>query len=558
MEEYIYIPTTTRNLNNILISRCISPAYFYPKKGFGVKKFHLVSINNNDRITNCFSEKIKFEVETTEYEEDPILIKIPISYLKGTVSDSKKIMGREQLVWHRVRTTIFLDDLQKCQIGFFSTDAKLRCEVSAKLSLEIKSFSFIKNLFKFIGDNHNIYSVDDFFISSLVLEDEGIPVPVDVYIMDEILKERIKGANNCYALYLNEAFRDVPWFSPDLPQKYRKLKDFLLNGNAVEIDDRNSVIVNPIVVTSSFELDDSNKVLELLNAVVNIISNDESIYTNDSFKESRTELLQKIALAISPLIEGWSSSNERTYINQLHRHVTAFESFQLNDIDNLVLQSLASVFIYARNIEELKSFLTKEGVSDFGAAYIIWGMFFGYCNIPKTLYDPIFSDPLYANEVKDISSAVRPAKLDTKNHTTAGNNSSSTDYVCKCGQSMVERKNKETGQSFWGCKDYPNGCDETSNFEVSKDKNYGRVLLNSPDSNNPADIQIEPETLHKIITKIKLEKSVAASIIKNEFKGESQAIKDWPLGKIQKKILETDKNVEFNKEGNQLFLSYKI
>jgi ssDNA-binding Zn-finger/Zn-ribbon topoisomerase 1 len=448
--------------------------------------------------------------------------------------------------------------LQMCQIGFFSTDAKLRCEVGAKQSLEIKSFSFIKNLFKFIGDNHNIYSVDDFFISSLVLEDEGIPVPVDVYIMDEILKERIKGANTCYALYLNEAYRDVPWFSPDLPHKYRKLKDFLLNGNAVEIDDRNSVIVNPIVAASSFELDDSAKVWELLNAVVNIISNDESIYTNDSFKESRTELLQKIALAISPLIEGWSSSNERTYINQLHRHVTAFESFQLNDIDNLVLQSLASVFIYARNIEELKSFLTKEGISDFGVAYIIWGMFFGYCNIPKTLYDPIFSDPLYANEAKDISSAIRPAKLDTKNHTAAGNNSSSTDYVCKCGQSMVERKNKETGQSFWGCKNYPNGCDETSSFEVSKDKNDGQVLLNLSNSNNPGDIEIEPETLCKIITKIKLEKSVAVNIIKDEFKGESLAIKKMPLGEIQKKIIETDENVESKKEGNKFLLVYNV
>lgn len=556
MEEYIYVPTTTRNLNNILISRCISPAYFYPQKGFGVKNFHLISINNNERITNCFSEKIKFDVETTEYEEDPILIKIPISYLKETVSDSKKIKGREQLVWHRVRTTIFLDDLQMCQFGFFSTDAKLRCEVSAKQSLEIKSFSFIKNLFKVIGSSNNIYPVDEFFINNLILEDESIPVPVDVCIKKEILEERIKGANTCYTLYLNEAFRDVPWFSPDLPHKYRKLRAFLLESNAVEKDDRNTLIINPIVATLSFELDDSAKVLELLNAVVNIISNDDSIYTNDSFKESRTELLQKIALAISSLIEDWSSSNERAYIKQLHRHVTAFESFHLNDIDNLVLKSLASVFIYARNIEELKRFLTKEGVADFGLAYIIWGMFFGYCNIPKTLYDPIFPDPLCANEAKGISSDIRPVKLDTKYHTTGGNNSSSTKYCSKCGQSMVERTNKQTGESFLGCKNYSKGCNETINFEVNQEKNYGQVSFKLSDSNNSSGIEIEPETISKIITKIRREQKVLVKDIKDEFKGESIAIKKMNISDIQKKINETYKDVESKKEGNKLLLIY--
>lgn len=77
--KHLYIPTCSQNFNNIMSSESISPAGFYERRNFGMKRFIRVEANNlNDRIA-LYQDIPEFNLPSTDEDNFPIYIKIDTS-----------------------------------------------------------------------------------------------------------------------------------------------------------------------------------------------------------------------------------------------------------------------------------------------------------------------------------------------------------------------------------------------------------------------------------------------------------------------------------------------
>lgn len=77
--KHLYIPTCSQNFNNIMSSESISPAGFYERRNFGMKRFLRVEANNlNDRIA-LYKDIPKFNILSTDEDNFPIYIRIDTS-----------------------------------------------------------------------------------------------------------------------------------------------------------------------------------------------------------------------------------------------------------------------------------------------------------------------------------------------------------------------------------------------------------------------------------------------------------------------------------------------
>lgn len=77
--KHLYIPTCSQNFNNIMSSESISPAGFYERRNFGMKRFIRVEANNlNDRIA-LYQDIPEFNLPSTDEDNFPIYIRIDTS-----------------------------------------------------------------------------------------------------------------------------------------------------------------------------------------------------------------------------------------------------------------------------------------------------------------------------------------------------------------------------------------------------------------------------------------------------------------------------------------------
>jgi hypothetical protein len=385
--KYLYIPTTTRNLNNLLISRAVSPANFYPNKGFGVQRFHLTSLNNNGDVTYCFSKPIEFDIAKTDYEEDPILIIIPADYIKSCTSDSIKV---DDTFVHRVYDSIKLIDLLKCFILFFSDDARRRCEIDAEKAIEIKGLQYIKEIFR-VKDQNKAYLpiTNKSYETNKPVKDNEVLRKSS--LRKERLEEKVKGANICYKLSLVKNNKHVSWFSPELPKSQRDIKNLLHNDSVLEIINEDNIQIsedfNDVALGNR---NDNEKVM--FNIIIKTISAIDEVYDNDIFMENRIVLLQKIGRSIVDFMDDRNIASERDYIISFGQNLTEYLEFDIESTNSNVLKSLIHVFIAGRDLDKLDSNLIRENANIHSLSFFIWGMFFGYCNIPKTVYDPVFCE----------------------------------------------------------------------------------------------------------------------------------------------------------------------
>lgn len=532
MGKYLYIPTTTRNLNNILISRSISPAHFYPKKGFGVPRFHLVDLNDNEYITYCYSDKLEFSINNTDYEEDPIIIIIPRSYIENCTSDVKQI---ETTTVHRVRNTIELKDLLECGVGFFSEDARKRCEVNAEKALEIKGFYYIKEILKLTSSDQKPISVNDY---SYKLDNSTELKNEDELLRIERLNEKIKGANFCYTLSLASKYKHVCWISPELPKKHRYIRQLLNSREVLKNIEGEGVEASKVFKSTSKLLGLDN---QLFDVIIRKISEIDVVFNHDHFKEQRIELLRDIGKEISTITPDWSDSPEREYINSFGQNLTEYTKFDINQTNSAVLKSLVFVFLSGRDLDKMDKELESQSIEVHGLSFLIWGMFFGYCNIPKTIYDPVFEEKPLVDSPQQVTPLIQKNSFSSEEPQVDG-----AAPICgDCNNPMVTKVNSKTNVTFWACKNWEKGklpCSKSFPFkpEVKPKKNITNITVDSND-------------LQQAILDIKNDGCIAVSELKNRYKSIFGKIK---LPSICEIIEQKDYQIKSKKIKKKMFLVY--
>ena len=91
--------------------------------------------------------------------------------------------------------------------------------------------------------------------------------------------------------------------------------------------------------------------------------------------------------------DNWENSPARTYINSLLRNLNEYTEFDINSTDSDILKSFAAFCQKGESdIDKLRDYLISNGIGDFRIAFALWGLVFGFAEMPKTLTNELFED----------------------------------------------------------------------------------------------------------------------------------------------------------------------
>lgn len=126
-----YFPTTTLNFNNILSSESISPADFYPARGFGYRRWEVLDEHQARAFIVLYDELRYFERPESDQEDHPLLVEMELEdgFEVERIPSGEKIY----LCWK----TIYLSPANTTFIFFSEQDRRVAWSLSLH-SLETK------------------------------------------------------------------------------------------------------------------------------------------------------------------------------------------------------------------------------------------------------------------------------------------------------------------------------------------------------------------------------------------------------------------------------------
>ena len=120
----------------------------------------------------------------------------------------------------------------------------------------------------------------------------------------------------------------------------------------------------------------------------------DEVWNGTEFLSSRYEFAKvggKLFREISG--DNWENSPARTYINSLLRNLNEYTEFDINSTDSDILKSFAAFCQKGESdIDKLRDYLISNGIGDFRIAFALWGLVFGFAEMPKTLTNELFED----------------------------------------------------------------------------------------------------------------------------------------------------------------------
>lgn len=142
-------------------------------------------------------------------------------------------------------------------------------------------------------------------------------------------------------------------------------------------------------------------------------------YNHTEFLQSRYDFaFSGGKLFREELHEKWDGSEHQVYINSLLKNLKEYTPFVLNSTSNPTLKSFGAFCQKGDDdIDKLEDYLMSNAIGDFRIAFALWGIVFGFANMPKTLTNGLFlSDDLdYISDVyKYIFKQIHGIELDGK------------------------------------------------------------------------------------------------------------------------------------------------
>lgn len=145
--------------------------------------------------------------------------------------------------------------------------------------------------------------------------------------------------------------------------------------------------VNPDYSLAMMTIEDAQNTLfnKILSHIVwgNIIPN------LDSLRVHRFEIVTNVVQIISQIVENdgkeWKGSTEQLYFHHLRQNIKDFTPFNLLEIDNEVLQSLAAFLLKGEDFNALIEYLENTAMPTYQYAIALWGATLGYIQIPRSI-----------------------------------------------------------------------------------------------------------------------------------------------------------------------------
>ncbi|MFW5871631.1 MAG: hypothetical protein ACOCUT_00845 [bacterium] len=118
----------------------------------------------------------------------------------------------------------------------------------------------------------------------------------------------------------------------------------------------------------------------------------EEAYSSEEFIQSRYEFAKSGGKIFKDeLQEKWNGSQWQQYINGLLKNLNEYSAFDLKSINNTTLESFAAFCQKGESdIDKLEDYLIINEIGDFRISFSLWGIIFGFANMPKTLTNELF------------------------------------------------------------------------------------------------------------------------------------------------------------------------
>lgn len=147
----------------------------------------------------------------------------------------------------------------------------------------------------------------------------------------------------------------------------------------------------------------------LFNKVLSRIIWADKIIDAEKIRIDKFKLAEDIVTIIRTIYEDlgevWNGSTEQQYFHQLRCSIQDFSTqFDINNIDNVVLQSMAAIIRKGNDYREMKSYLESVGFTDYKYVMGLWGAIIGYVSITREVFRELSDSSLFTNIFEAISS----------------------------------------------------------------------------------------------------------------------------------------------------------
>jgi len=426
--NYLYIPTTTLNFNNIFSTETISPAGFYVDRGFGYRFFERVPPSPFNNVILLYDRYPLFDIQDDGRDHYPMVFRIQSSSV--SMDALSPISGQNRVSGFSFPKTLYLNPAS-VEV-YFRTEKEMSIALTkAEPSLTTKMIhQYEKKFLVFEQDDLEAFEWDPQCINEIQDQRDK---NIREYQQQDRCIDRLKGFSYGYILgackSITSAEASIRSWNRD---SENSLSSFLNNPASGFAEDHKNIIRDAFreYMTScqdpekAFMFNPSqHDSIKLNNMLIERVSPKErapktapSLITlvnsyclncdlSGQFSDEKMKIATDIGMAIREIVgsKKWDGSEHRKYINALLNNVKSGSKFDFKSYDHLAMQSIAAFILKGDNLENLEDFLIANGVGDLRLAFALWGAMFGFSKIPKTQYDLLFldNDSRYAEAIYD-------------------------------------------------------------------------------------------------------------------------------------------------------------
>lgn len=174
--------------------------------------------------------------------------------------------------------------------------------------------------------------------------------------------------------------------------------------------------INPDYELSLVSGTDENS--SLFNSILIKIIWENLIPNFDELRINRFSIATEITKVIKNILiakgKEWDNSSEQLYFYHLRQNIQDFTPFNLNEIGDIVLQSLVAIILKGEDFEALISYLESNNISDFRYSLAMWGALQGYIRIPRSIFSEYIKNESLQTLLSDVNEILYKSRLQGK------------------------------------------------------------------------------------------------------------------------------------------------
>lgn len=439
--DYLYLPTTTLNFNNILSTGSISPPAVYAARQFGYKQYEAVGPNPFCNVLLLYDRYPDFTIADADRDSHPLILRLRADRLPAAIT--KQTDRKTGVSVYAYDETIYFDP-SSADLLFPSKEiqriALTKSEPSLTTKLvelyrpymrvpshgEMDAFAWAPTVIEGIQDGENTTTLKSAELDNRINRLKGFASGYVIGAYKSIdpkvarLRSHVRGIRNEVSAMLNDPARKYPSsIRKDIEFSCSTLDNFFAEadigtrrfdpeqGDAIRIDHG-----------AISELRDRNETAPRSTQSLVQLVNDYCLSSGfcGQLDEERLNIALAGAKVIRALIGSqWEGGPYQKYINALLNNIKSGSEFDFDDSTSLAMQSFAAFILKGDDLQKLESFLTAHGIGDLRIAFGLWGAMVGFSKMPKTFYNLPFQqgDAGYATKMHAyVHSVVHGIPLD--------------------------------------------------------------------------------------------------------------------------------------------------